>query len=154
MFQFQQKLNIKLAMRRFCSLVIHSNMPIFINLFIFPVIWVQRRRIPELPPSSGLSVSFPEPELDVGCLLLGVCPQLTGVIMVGITYRSASARPSISSTNKSVIPHTQEGQQIPARGPAPSFKDKETYQELFKPLPKPEPIPVFTQFKVGNSMPS
>jgi len=72
---------------------------------------------------------------------------LTGVIMVGITYRSASARPSISSTNKSVIPQTQEGQQTPARGPAPSFKDKETYQELFKPLPKPEPIPVFTQFK-------
>lgn len=67
--------------------------------------------------------------------------------MVGITYRSASARPSISSTNKSVIPHTQEGQHTPARGPAPSFKDKETYQELFKPLPKPEPIPVFTKFK-------
>ena len=72
--------------------------------------------------------------------------------MVGITYRSASARPSISSTNKSVIPHTQEGQHTPARGPAPSFKDKETYQELFKPLPKPEPIPVFTKFKVGHSM--
>ena len=25
--------------------------------------------------------------------------------------------------------------------PAPSFRDKESYSELFKPLPKPEPIP-------------
>jgi len=68
--------------------------------------------------------------------------------MVGITYRSASARPGFSA-NKSAPPppQTQESQQTAARGPAPSFKDKETYQELFKPLPKPEPIPVFTQFK-------
>ena len=47
-------------------------MPIFINLFIFSVIWVESSRIPEPPPSSsGLSVSFPDPELDFGCLLLG-----------------------------------------------------------------------------------
>ena len=73
--------------------------------------------------------------------------------MVGITYRSASARPSFSA-NKSAPPQhqTQESQQTTARGPAPSFKDKETYQELFKPLPKPEPIPVFTQFKVRHAM--
>lgn len=73
--------------------------------------------------------------------------------MVGITYRSASARPGFS-VNKSAPPppQTQESQQSAARGPAPSFKDKETYQELFKPLPKPEPIPVFTQFKVSLAM--
>ena len=90
--------------------------------------------------------------LGAGCLLAGVSPQLIADIMVGITYRSASARPSLSSANKPVFPQPQDSQQTPARGPAPSFKDKETYQELFKPLPKPEPIPVLTQFKVGQSM--
>merc|ERR1712227_1154835 len=34
------------------------------------------------------------------------------------------------------------------RGPVPSFKDKESYQGLFKPLPKPEPIPALVPFKV------
>jgi len=32
------------------------------------------------------------------------------------------------------------------RGPAPSFRDKESYQELFKPLPKPEAIPQLVPF--------
>ena len=67
-----------------------------------------------------------------------------------ITYRSASSRPNIqnNSVNKFVFPPPQDEDQNVARGPAPSFKDKESYQELFKPLPKPEPAPNFTPFKV------
>ena len=63
-----------------------------------------------------------------------------------MTYRSASSRPA-NSGSKFVFPPTQEEQKI-ERGPAPSFKDKESYQELFKPLPKPEAIPQLVPFKV------
>ena len=66
--------------------------------------------------------------------------------MVGVTYRSASSRPA-NSANKFVPPQPQPEKQV-ERGPAPTFKDKEAYQELFKPLPKPEAIPQLVPFKV------
>merc|ERR1712095_43458 len=68
------------------------------------------------------------------------------VRMVGVTYRSASARPA-NKANNFVFPPPQQDVKI-ERGPAPSFKDKESYQGLFKPLPKPEPIPALVPFKV------
>ena len=64
--------------------------------------------------------------------------------MVGVSYRSASARPS--TAQKFVFPETQK--KTPETQPAPSFKDKESYQELFKPLPKPEAIPSLVPFRV------
>jgi len=66
--------------------------------------------------------------------------------MVGVTYRSASARPA-NKSNNFVFPPPQDDVKV-ERGPAPSFKDKESYQELFKPLPKPESIPALVPFKV------
>merc|ERR1719400_508237 len=63
--------------------------------------------------------------------------------MVGVSYRSASARPS--TAQKFVFPETQK--KNPETQPAPSFKDKESYQELFKPLPKPEAIPSLVPFR-------
>ena len=64
--------------------------------------------------------------------------------MVGVSYRSASARPS--NAQKFVFP---ESQKKPVESPpAPSFKDKESYQELFKPLPKPDALPPLVPFKV------
>ena len=73
-----------------------------------------------------------------------LCPRR----MVGVTYRSASSRPS-NNGNKFVFPPQPQEQKI-ERGPAPSFKDKESYQELFKPLPKPEAIPQLVPFKVNK----
>jgi len=66
--------------------------------------------------------------------------------MVGVTYRSASSRPA-NKSNTFVFPPPQDDVKV-ERGPAPSFKDKESYQELFKPLPKPESIPALVPFKV------
>jgi len=64
--------------------------------------------------------------------------------MVGVTYRSNSARPA-NQTSKFKFP-TPEPEKVVERGPAPSFRDKESYQELFKPLPKPEAIPQLVPF--------
>jgi len=58
--------------------------------------------------------------------------------MVGVTYRSSSCRPS---TSKLPPPPPAAAQPTAPTKPAPSFRDKESYSELFKPLPKPEPIP-------------
>ena len=76
------------------------------------------------------------------------CQSVIGAsgIMVGVTYRSASSRPN-NNASKFVFPPPQQDTKI-ERGPAPSFKDKESYQELFKPLPKPEPAPQLVPFKV------
>merc|ERR1711976_844780 len=60
------------------------------------------------------------------------------------TYRSNSARPA-NQTSKFQFP-APEPEQVVERGPAPSFKDKESYQELFKPLPKPDAIPQLVPF--------
>merc|ERR1711899_14535 len=66
---------------------------------------------------------------------MGSC-QETAVRMVGVTYRSNSARPN-NAASKFVFPAATQAQDSAAqRGPAPSFKDKESYNELFKPLPK------------------
>ena len=54
--------------------------------------------------------------------------------MVGVSYRSASARPN--NAQKFVFPESQK--KTLESHQAPSFKDKESYQELFNPLPKPE----------------
>jgi len=63
--------------------------------------------------------------------------------MVGVTYRSASSRPQAG-----VKPLPQPSQPEPPPPPPPSFRDKESYQELFKPLPKPEPPPALVPFKI------
>jgi len=57
---------------------------------------------------------------------------------VGVTYRSNSCRPSNS---KLPPPPPPAAEVTTPTKPAPSFRDKESYSELFKPLPKPEPIP-------------
>ena len=68
-------------------------------------------------------------------------------VMVGITYRSASARPG--NAPKFPFPTPPESQSpAVARAPAPTFKDKESYQELFKPLPKPDALPPLVHFEV------
>ena len=64
--------------------------------------------------------------------------------MVGVSYRSASARPN--NAQKFVFPESQK--KTLESHQAPSFKDKESYQELFKPLPKPEAAPPLVPFKV------
>merc|ERR1719228_352351 len=63
--------------------------------------------------------------------------------MVGVTYRSSSARPASHKAGGSmrIPPPSQPQEEVTPAGPALSFKDKDSYQELFKPLPKPEPIP-------------
>ena len=66
--------------------------------------------------------------------------------MVGVSYRSASARPS--NAQKFVFPESQK-KAVETRQ-APSFKDKDSYQELFKPLPKPEAAPPLVPFKVNT----
>ena len=103
-----------------------------------------------------LSVSFPDPSSGAGATQVSVSEtevrpivsqsQVDRVRMVGVTYRSASARPA-NKSNTFVFPPTQQDAPV-ERGPAPSFKDKESYQQLFKPLPKPESIPALVPFKV------
>jgi len=64
--------------------------------------------------------------------------------MVGVTYRSSSARPAShkQGSMRGIPPPSQaQEKEVTPAGPALSFKDKDSYQELFKPLPKPEPIP-------------
>jgi len=64
--------------------------------------------------------------------------------MVGVTYRSATARPQLGSKP---LPQPSQPQPKP-HVPPPSFRDKESYQELFKPLPKPEAAPQLIPFKI------
>jgi len=59
---------------------------------------------------------------------------------VGVTYRSSSARPSGKGLPPPPPPPSAPAPSQPLP-PPPSFRDKESYNELFKPLPKPEPIP-------------
>jgi len=67
--------------------------------------------------------------------------------MVGVTYRSATARPQTGKgVPLPVLPPSH--QQTSPEVIPPSFRDKESYQELFKPLPKPEPPPQLIPFKV------
>lgn len=58
--------------------------------------------------------------------------------MVGVTYRSSSARPGARGAT---APPPLAPQANIQRAPPPTFRDKQSYTELFKPLPKPEPIP-------------
>lgn len=79
--------------------------------------------------------------------------------MVGVTYKSNSCRPANSRRGASsclplhLATQAQEAQEEQEAKPVPqppSFKDKDAYQELFKPLPKPEPLPEFKSFKVES----
>jgi len=67
--------------------------------------------------------------------------------MVGVTYKNNSCRPRNSLTSSLPLP-IQEPEKPKEVVPPPSFKDKDAYQELFKPLPKPEPLPELKPFKV------
>ena len=66
--------------------------------------------------------------------------------MVGVTWKGARGRPSLPSRGCSQPPAMTEERRVSA--PSVSFRDKTEYQDLFKPLPKPEPIPQLTSFKV------
>ena len=157
MSQFQQTLNIELALRSCSSLFapVCQLSLIFDSILSQSLVLREREFLSPRQPSSGCRSAFLTWSWALGGSCWGSAPaQLTlDTRMVGITYRSASARPSLSSSNSKLplLPQTEK-QQSPDREPAPSFKDKETYQELFKPLPKPEPIPAFTQFKVRYSI--
>lgn len=67
--------------------------------------------------------------------------------MVGVTYRSASARPQHGPKFSLPSPQQSQGASALDAREAPSFKDKESYQELFKPLPKPDALPPLVPFK-------
>ena len=67
--------------------------------------------------------------------------------MVGVTWKGARGRPSVGGAAPTLPSARQEAARRPSE-PAVSFRDKEAYQELFKPLPKPEPIPQLITFKV------
>jgi len=63
--------------------------------------------------------------------------------MVGVTYRNNNCRPGGQRGGQGGPPVPRAGspsKTVPVVQ-TPSFKDKESYQDLFKPLPKPEPIP-------------
>ena len=68
--------------------------------------------------------------------------------MVGVTWKGARSRPSLPSRGCSQPPTRKDDRRVSA--PSVSFRDKTEYQDLFKPLPKPEPIPQFTSVKVIN----
>ena len=68
--------------------------------------------------------------------------------MVGVTWKGARGRPSLPSRGCSQPPAMTEERRVSA--PSVSFRDKIEYQDLFKPLPKPEPIPQLTSFKVNE----
>jgi len=75
--------------------------------------------------------------------------------MVGVTYKNPSCRPANSklpSNSKLPLPNPEPEQRNAEieRLPPPTFKDKNSYQELFKPLPKPEPLPELKPFKVES----
>jgi len=67
--------------------------------------------------------------------------------MVGVTYRNDSCRPA--GRGRTIVPPLQTEQEAKAnKVTPPSFRDKESYQELFKPLPKPEALPPLVPFRV------
>jgi len=68
--------------------------------------------------------------------------------MVGVTYRNNSCRPASQKGQMFVPPIQIEQEEEAAKVTPPSFRDKESYQELFKPLPKPEALPPLIPFKV------
>ena len=68
--------------------------------------------------------------------------------MVGVTWKGSKSRTSVGEKATSSIQSVRQEARRPSE-PAISFRDKESYQQLFKPLPKPEPIPQLTPFKVN-----
>lgn len=73
--------------------------------------------------------------------------------MVGVTYRSSSCRP-VGQGGARMPPSGSMGdkagvKEVTQAQPSLSFRDKDSYQELFKPLPKPEPMPTLgSSFKI------
>ena len=66
--------------------------------------------------------------------------------MVGVTWKGARTR----STQPSKEPAPPPMENIAPPRPTISFRDKDAYRDLFQPLPKPEPIPQLSTFKVDN----
>eukprot|EP00088_Acartia_fossae_P015955 TRINITY_DN18866_c0_g1_i1.p1 TRINITY_DN18866_c0_g1~~TRINITY_DN18866_c0_g1_i1.p1 ORF type:complete len:336 (+),score=122.81 TRINITY_DN18866_c0_g1_i1:22-1029(+) len=74
--------------------------------------------------------------------------------MVGVTWKGSRSRSFSSSggpggARAASQPPSQSQQQadLPPK-PVITFKDKQSYQELFKPLPKPEPIPTLNVVQI------
>jgi len=67
--------------------------------------------------------------------------------MVGVTWKGARTRSTQPSKELAAAPPPQAENSAPPR-PTISFRDKDAYQDLFQPLPKPEPIPQLTSFKI------
>jgi len=69
--------------------------------------------------------------------------------MVGVTWKGAKGRPPLGDRAVSQPPAAGGGERRPS-APAVSFKDRAEYQELSRPLPKPEPIPALNPVKVED----
>jgi hypothetical protein len=68
--------------------------------------------------------------------------------MVGVTWKAAKGRPSLADRAVSQPPAAGGADQRRPSAPAVSFRDKAEYEELFRPLPRPEPIPALNPVKV------
>jgi hypothetical protein len=70
--------------------------------------------------------------------------------MVGVTWKGARSRPSVGDISAAQLPALAAAALAERRPSAPvvSFRDKAEYGELFKPLPKPEPIPLLKAVQV------
>jgi len=63
--------------------------------------------------------------------------------MVGVTWKGSRSKSMSSAAGSSFRAASQPPPAAPTEPvkPAVTFKDKQSYQDLFKPLPKPEPLP-------------
>ena len=74
--------------------------------------------------------------------------------MVGVTWKGSRSRslpggPGSMGRAASQPPQALAGPKEPPK-PVVTFRDKQSYQELFKPLPKPEAIPTLNIVQVNS----
>ena len=73
--------------------------------------------------------------------------------MVGVTWKAKRSMSLTAGPGGGLRAASQPPQAVAAQPQEPprpviTFKDKQSYQELFKPLPKPEPIPTLNIVQV------